>query len=93
MASKTMRRVRPGELPHHPEAAVQEDPSQPVLRGEGGYDYVCTECGNVLAVGMDPERMDRRIPIRCGRCQTVNVPSDTPVEMSREDPPRPQIAP
>ena len=36
-------------------------------------DYVCVECGNVLATGMDPEHMGKRVRIRCGRCRTVNV--------------------
>ena len=29
--------------------AVQEDPDRPVFHGNGPDDYVCVECGNVLA--------------------------------------------
>ena len=63
MPSKTMRRIRDGEVP--PDG------------------YVCVECGNVLATGMDPEYMGKRVRIRCGRCRTINVSADVPVEMSR----------
>ena len=83
MASRTMRRVREGEVPFDGGTAVQEDPGRPVFRGNGAYDYVCVECGNLLAVGMDPEHMGKRVRIRCGQCRTVNVAAEVPVEMSR----------
>ena len=89
MASKTMRRVREGEVPFDGGTAVQEDPRTPVFRGNGAYDYLCVDCGNLLATGMDPDHMGRRVRIKCGRCRTVNVSADTPIEMSRRDPPRP----
>jgi len=44
-----------------------------VFRGHGPSDYVCAECGNVLASGMGPEQMTKRVRVRCGRCRTVNV--------------------
>jgi phage FluMu protein Com len=31
------------------------------------------ECGNVLAVAMPPEYMNRKLRIRCARCRTVNA--------------------
>jgi phage FluMu protein Com len=34
---------------------------------------VCAECGNVLAQSMAPEYMNRKVRVRCGRCNTVNV--------------------
>jgi DNA-directed RNA polymerase subunit RPC12/RpoP len=83
MTSRMMRRVREGEVPFDGGTAVQEDVDRPVFRGNGAYDYVCVECGNVLAAGMDPEYMTKRVRIRCGRCRTVNVAAEVPVEMSR----------
>jgi hypothetical protein len=68
-----MRRVREGEVPFDGGTAVQEDADRPVFHGNGPNDYVCVECGNVLASGMDPEHMTRRVRVRCARCRTVNV--------------------
>jgi DNA-directed RNA polymerase subunit RPC12/RpoP len=68
-----MRRTREGEVPVGGGTAVQEDPDRPVFRGNGPYDYVCVECGNVLAERMGLEQMTKRVRIRCGRCRTVNV--------------------
>jgi len=31
------------------------------------------ECGNVLAVAMAPEYMNRKLRVKCARCRTVNV--------------------
>ena len=78
-----MRRIREGEVPYDGGTAVQDDPGRPVFRGNGANDYVCVECGNLLAEGMDAEHMSRRIRIRCGRCRTVNVAAEVPVELSR----------
>lgn len=68
-----MERVRPGSVPYDGGTAVQEDPDRPVFSGNGADDYACTECGNVLAVGMDAEHMTFRVRVKCGRCRTVNV--------------------
>jgi phage FluMu protein Com len=73
MAVKTMRRVKPGEIPIDGGTAVQENPDRPVFRGNGPDDHVCAECGNVLAKSMPPEYMNRKVRVRCGRCNTVNV--------------------
>jgi phage FluMu protein Com len=83
MATKTMRRIREGEVPIDGGTAVQDDPARPVFRGNGDNDYVCAECGNVLAIGMNPEHMGRRVRIKCGRCRTVNIAAEVPVEMAR----------
>ena len=83
MPSRTMRRIREGEVPFDGGTAVQEDPGRPVFRGNGAFDYLCVECGNVLATGMDPEHMGRRVRIRCGGCLTVNIAAEVPVEMAR----------
>lgn len=68
-----MRRTREGEVPVGAGTAVQEDPARPVFRGNGPNDYVCVRCGNVLAAGMDPEHMTRKVRVRCAVCRTVNV--------------------
>ena len=47
---------REGEVPLDGGTALQEDPDRPVFRGNGPYDYVCVECGNVLAAAMGPSR-------------------------------------
>ena len=69
----TMRRTREGEVPVGGGTAVQDDPDRPVFHGNGPYDYVCVACGNVLAAGMGPEQMTKRVRIRCAGCRTVNV--------------------
>ena len=68
-----MRRPEPGEVPRDGGTAVQDDPDRPVFKGNGGDDYVCVECGNVLAVSMPVEYMNRKLRVKCGRCKTVNV--------------------
>ena len=88
MPRKTMRAIREGEVPYDGGTAVQDDPGRPVFRGNGENDYVCVECGNLLAAGMDPGYMTKRVRIRCGRCRTVNVSAEVPVEMSRRPTPR-----
>ena len=73
MAGVTMRRVREGEVPPAAGTAIQEDAGRPVFRGNGPDDYLCAECGNVLAQAMHPQQMTLKVRIRCGRCRTVNV--------------------
>jgi ribosomal protein S27AE len=83
MALRKMRAVRDGEVPIDGGTAVQEEVDRPVFRGNGEYDYVCVSCGSVLAAGMDPQFMTRRVRIRCGRCRTVNIAAEVPVEAAR----------
>ena len=90
---KTMRRPREGEIPIDGGTAVQERVDRPVFRGNGPYDYVCVECGNVLAASMPAEWMNRKVRVRCARCRTVNVAvEEEGVDYSRgfgSRPPRP----
>ena len=83
MATRTMRQVQRGEVPYDGGTAVQDDAARPVFRGHGEVDYVCVECGNLLAAAMDPDYMGKRVRIRCGRCRTVNIAAEVPVEMAR----------
>ena len=73
MARIAMRRTREGEVPRNGGTAIQEDPTRPVFHGPGPDDYVCAECGNVLAEAMDADYMTRKVRVRCGVCRTVNV--------------------
>ena len=83
-----MRKVAPGEVPYDGGTAVQDNPGKPVFSGNGANDYLCAECGNLLAAAMDPEFMGKRVRIKCGRCRTINVSADVPVELSRRQTPR-----
>ena len=56
MARVVMRKVREGEVPYDGGTAVQEDVDRPAFRGNGPDDYVCVECGNVLAESMHESR-------------------------------------
>ena len=73
MATLKMRLPAPGEIPPDGGVAVQTDQAKPVFSGNGPDDYLCANCGNVLAVAMPPEYMNRKLRIRCARCRTVNV--------------------
>lgn len=83
MERRAMRAVTEGEVPIDGGTAVQTDPDRPVFRGNGAYEYVCVSCGNVLASAMDPEYMTRRVRVRCGRCRTVNISAEVPVNPAR----------
>jgi phage FluMu protein Com len=73
MATIRMRRIREGEVPFDGGTALQQDVERPVFHGNGPDDYVCVECGNVLAVGMHSMQMTKKVRVRCARCATVNV--------------------
>jgi len=78
-----MRAVRDGEVPLDGGTAVQDHPDRPVFRGHGACDYVCVQCGNLLAAAMDPAYMTRRVRVRCGRCATINIAAEVPYEPAR----------
>jgi phage FluMu protein Com len=73
MARIPMRAIRAGEVPFDGGTALQEDPDRPVFHGNGPDDYVCVQCGNVLASAMHAVQMTKKVRVRCGRCSTVNV--------------------
>ena len=66
MARVVMRAVRPGEVPPDGGTALQEDPDRPVFRGNGPDDFVCVQCGNVLAASMDEQHMTYKVRVKCG---------------------------
>ena len=78
MARVAMREIRPGEVPLGGGTALQEDPDRPAFRGNGPNDYLCVQCGNVLAEAMHPVQMTKKVRVRCGRCRTVNVAIEIP---------------
>jgi hypothetical protein len=73
MARIAMRQVRPGEVPKDGGTAIQDEADRPVFRGNGANDYVCVQCGNVLAASMDPAYMTYKVRVRCAVCSTINV--------------------
>jgi phage FluMu protein Com len=73
MARVTMRAVEPGEVPPDGGTAVQLAPDRPVWTGNGPDDYVCVECGTVLAESMHHQQMTLKVRVKCARCATVNV--------------------
>jgi ribosomal protein S27AE len=73
MTTIAMRQILEGEVPKDGGTAIQEDPDRPVFHGNGPDDYVCVECGNLLATSMNPVQMTKKVRVRCGRCSTVNV--------------------
>ncbi|MEA2423012.1 MAG: hypothetical protein QOF55_2111 [Thermoleophilaceae bacterium] len=68
-----MRQIREGEVPRDGGTAIQHDLDRPAFRGNGPDDYVCVECGNVLAESMNAIQMTKKVRVKCGRCKTVNV--------------------
>ncbi len=68
-----MRHISEGEVPRDGGTAIQEDADRPVFTGNGPDDYVCVECGNVLAASMHDIQMTLKVRIKCARCGTVNV--------------------
>lgn len=83
MAVRPMRAVEVGEVPVDGGTAVQESPDRPVFRGNGEHDYVCVQCASLLAEGMDPQFMTRRVRIRCARCRTINIAAELSVQAAR----------
>jgi hypothetical protein len=73
MARVAMRRIRAGEVPFDGGTAVQQDVDRPAFNGNGPDDYVCVECGNVLAASMHAVQMTKKVRVKCARCKTVNV--------------------
>jgi phage FluMu protein Com len=72
-ATIAMRLIDPSEIPEDGGTAVQDIPDRPVFRGLDGDDYVCAQCGNVLATKMAPEYMNAKLRIKCGRCRKINA--------------------
>lgn len=73
-----MRPIDRAEIPPDGGTAVQEHPDRPVFKGTGGDDYVCANCGNLLATAIAPEYMNRKVRVRCGRCDTINAAIEVP---------------
>ncbi len=86
-AVRTMRAVQAGEVPVDGGTAVQEQVDRPVFRGNGEFDYVCVECGSLLAEAMAAQYMTRRVRVRCAGCRTINIAAEVPFEPARR--PRP----
>jgi phage FluMu protein Com len=73
VATLKMEVIDPADIPEDGGVAVQDDPGRPVFRGLEGDDYVCANCGNLLATKMAPEYMNAKLRIRCGSCRKINA--------------------
>jgi ribosomal protein S27AE len=73
MARVVMREIREGEVPFAAGTAIQEDVDRPAFTGNGPDDYVCVQCGNVLAASMHAMQMTKKVRVKCARCGVVNV--------------------
>jgi phage FluMu protein Com len=73
MATIAMELIDPADIPEDGGTAVQDRPDRPVFRGLVGDDYVCANCGNVLASKMAPEYMNAKLRIKCGSCKKINA--------------------
>ncbi|MEA2197842.1 MAG: hypothetical protein QOJ25_1893 [Solirubrobacteraceae bacterium] len=73
MATIKMRAIREGEIPFAAGTAVQDDPTRPAFTGNGPNDYICVNCGNLLAHDMHPLQMNVKVRVKCGVCATINV--------------------
>ena len=70
MATIVMRAVREGEVPFDGGTAVQQDVDRPVFRGNGPDDYVCVQCGTLLAASMHAVQMTKKVRVRCADALT-----------------------
>jgi ribosomal protein S27AE len=73
MADIKMREVLEGEVPPNGGSAIQDNPDRPVVVGYGPNNYLCGNCGNLLAEGMSPPQMNIKVRIRCGKCGSLQV--------------------
>jgi ribosomal protein S27AE len=73
MAELAMREVEPGEIPPNGGSALQDDPNRPVFYGVGENNYVCGNCGNLLAEHVSPAQMTIKVRVRCGKCASIQV--------------------
>jgi DNA-directed RNA polymerase subunit RPC12/RpoP len=73
MADISMREVEPDEVPPNAGNAIQDDVDRPVFYGVGEDNYLCGNCGNLLAVEMQPAQMNIKVRIRCAKCGSLQV--------------------
>ena len=61
MATIKMRAIDADEIPFAAGTAVQDDPARPAFNGNGPDDYVCVNCGTVLAHDMHSLQMNVKL--------------------------------
>jgi ribosomal protein S27AE len=69
------------KLTHAPTDTSDHQPSQsagPLLRGTGDTDYVCGNCGFVIASGMRP---NQRVPVDNTTCSACGAGNEFPPEL------------
>jgi hypothetical protein len=70
MGEVTMRVMPAGEVPSSGAILVVPEDGAPAFRGTGGTNFVCGECGALLAEGVNAHHWTN-IFIRC-RCGAMN---------------------
>jgi DNA-directed RNA polymerase subunit RPC12/RpoP len=73
MADIKMREVLEGEVPPNGGSAIQDHVDRPVVVGEGPNNYLCGNCGNLLAEALSPPQMNIKVRIRCAKCGSLQV--------------------
>jgi ribosomal protein S27AE len=73
MADIRMREVLEGEVPPNGGSAIQDHVDRPVVVGEGPNNYLCGNCGNLLAEHLSPPQMNIKVRIRCAKCGSLQV--------------------
>jgi ribosomal protein S27AE len=73
MADIRMREVLEGEVPPNGGSAIQDHVDRPVVVGEGPNNYLCGNCGNLLAEHLSPPQMNIQVRIRCAKCGSLQV--------------------
>ena len=64
--------------PAESEDAVPAEPGSPLFRGTGGTDYVCGNCGSVMAAAMGPRQ---HVTVESASCSGCGAENEFPVEL------------
>lgn len=74
-----VRKIRQLVRSTHPETRgiVEQETDGPVFKGAGTWNYICPDCGRVLAEAVDEYLPILNATIKCGGCGTL---SDVPTK-------------
>ena len=75
MPSVTLKITR---IPPEGEESRQHSKVGPLFRGTGDMDYLCGNCGFVIASGMGPRQ---RVPFDSTRCPACGAATEFPPEL------------
>ena len=57
--------------PKHPGPWLRDPNAPPLYTGEGHIDYVCGNCGDIVAASIEPGRLNG-IEVTCRVCDSIN---------------------